>query len=113
MKKYGCIGKKLTHSFSKEIHALLSDYDYELCELTGEELDVFLIGINEPVSTYSGRIIGIAYRADDVEDKLVMAPVGRSFSAEEILSAVYFQEKYYKTTVAAFDGGRALVSAQE
>lgn len=41
MKKYGCIGKKLTHSFSKEIHARLADYDYELIELTEEEISSF------------------------------------------------------------------------
>ena len=41
MKKYGCIGKKLTHSFSKEIHARLADYDYELIELTEEEIPSF------------------------------------------------------------------------
>ena len=41
MKKYGCIGKKLTHSFSKEIHARLADYEYELIELTEEEIQPF------------------------------------------------------------------------
>ncbi len=41
MKKYGCIGKKLTHSFSKEIHARLADYDYELIELTEDEIKPF------------------------------------------------------------------------
>ena len=41
MKKYGCIGKKLTHSFSKEIHARLADYAYELMELTEEEIPAF------------------------------------------------------------------------
>ncbi len=41
MKKYGCIGKKLTHSFSKEIHAKLADYEYELIELTEEEINPF------------------------------------------------------------------------
>ncbi len=41
MKKYGCIGKKLTHSFSKEIHARLADYDYELIELSEEEIHSF------------------------------------------------------------------------
>ena len=40
-KKYGCIGKKLTHSFSKEIHARLADYTYELIELKEEELSSF------------------------------------------------------------------------
>lgn len=37
--KYGLIGEKLGHSFSKEIHALLADYTYELTELTPEETD--------------------------------------------------------------------------
>ena len=41
MKKYGCIGKKLTHSFSKDIHARLADYNYELIELSEDELKTF------------------------------------------------------------------------
>ena len=41
MKRYGCIGKKLTHSFSKEIHERLADYVYELIELTEEEIPAF------------------------------------------------------------------------
>ena len=41
--KYGCIGKKLTHSFSKEIHARLADYDYELIELAEDAVGDFLI----------------------------------------------------------------------
>jgi shikimate dehydrogenase len=41
MKKYGCIGKKLTHSFSKEIHARLADYAYDLIELTEDEIAPF------------------------------------------------------------------------
>ena len=65
----------------------------------GEELDVFLLGVQEPVESFTGRIIGIVYRADDVEDKLVMTREGESFSAEQIARAVYFQEKYYQTTI--------------
>ena len=42
MKQYGCIGKKLTHSFSREIHAKLADYTYDLIELTEEALGPFL-----------------------------------------------------------------------
>ncbi len=41
MAEYGCIGKKLTHSFSKEIHTRLADYDYELIELDEDELKKF------------------------------------------------------------------------
>ena len=41
MNKYGCIGKKLTHSFSKEIHAKLADYQYDLIELNEEDIAPF------------------------------------------------------------------------
>ncbi len=40
--RYGCIGRKLTHSFSREIHAELFDYEYELRELEPEEIGAFL-----------------------------------------------------------------------
>ena len=65
----------------------------------GEELDVFLLGVDHPVETFTGHIIGIVYRADDVEDKLIMAPCGMDFTVEEMTAAVEFQEKYYKSHV--------------
>ncbi|MBR5140054.1 MAG: shikimate dehydrogenase, partial [Clostridia bacterium] len=38
---YGCIGETLKHSFSKEIHNKLSDYNYELIEVRREDLKSF------------------------------------------------------------------------
>ena len=40
--QYGLIGEKLGHSFSKEVHAALADYDYRLVELSRDELDTFM-----------------------------------------------------------------------
>ena len=40
--KYGCIGEHLTHSFSKEIHSHIADYDYEIRELTPSEVGTFI-----------------------------------------------------------------------
>lgn len=40
--EYGCIGEHLSHSFSKEIHNALADYDYALKELSKEELPAFM-----------------------------------------------------------------------
>lgn len=40
--KYGCIGEHLKHSFSKEIHNSLSDYEYELKEIPKDKLDEFM-----------------------------------------------------------------------
>jgi len=69
--KYACIGERLKHSFSKEIHNALADYEYELCEIPKDELDGFLkkrdfIGINvtlpykERVIPYLDKIHGAA-----------------------------------------------------
>lgn len=40
--QYGLIGAHLGHSFSKEIHEKITDYTYELQELSVEELDGFM-----------------------------------------------------------------------
>lgn len=65
----------------------------------GEELDVYLLGVNEPVAEYECEIIAIVHRHNDVEDKLVGAPIGMNFSKEEIADAIWFQEQYYDTEV--------------
>lgn len=44
--RYGLIGEHLGHSFSKEVHAMLSDYEYELREIRPDELDGFMSSKN-------------------------------------------------------------------
>lgn len=39
---YGLIGEKLGHSFSREIHAKIASYPYQLVELAPQELDRFM-----------------------------------------------------------------------
>ena len=39
--EYGCIGEHLGHSFSKEIHNALAEYEYSLKELKRAELPEF------------------------------------------------------------------------
>lgn len=69
----------------------------------GEELDVYLLGVDQPVTEYTGKMIGIVHRENDVEDKLVMAPEGVMFTQNEIAEQVHFQEQYYKTEIEALD----------
>lgn len=40
--QYGLIGRKLGHSYSPQIHALLGDYSYDLFEMEEEDVEVFL-----------------------------------------------------------------------
>jgi len=63
----------------------------------GEELDVYLLGVDEPVEEFEGRIIGIVYRQNDVEDKLIMAPAGAAFDKKTIEKQIDYSGKilYY------------------
>lgn len=65
----------------------------------GEEQDAYVLGVNEPVEEFVGRIIAIIHRFDDVEEKWVVAPENVSFTKEEIMEQVKFQEKYFKSEV--------------
>lgn len=65
----------------------------------GEELDVYVLGANEPMDKCSVRIIGIVHRRNDVEDKLVGAIDNTKYSAAEIQSAVHFQEQFYDSYI--------------
>lgn len=67
----------------------------------GEEIDVYLLGVKEPVEAYTCKIIGIVYRENDVEDKLIAAPVEMQFHQAELAATVQFQEQYYKTKIDA------------
>lgn len=69
----------------------------------GEELDVYLLGVDESVSKYTAKIIGIVHRENDTEDKLVAAPDGMIFTKEEIAKQVDFQEKYYDSFIETAD----------
>ncbi len=71
----------------------------------GEELDVYLLGVHEAVKEYTARIIGIIWREDDVEDKLVGVPDGMYLTAEEIAQQVAFQEQYHVSHVEILQKG--------
>lgn len=65
----------------------------------GEELDCYVLGVSEPLSEFTGRVIGVIRRENDGEDKLVAAPGGMIFHQGEIAAAVHFMERYYRTTI--------------
>ena len=68
--KYGLIGEKLGHSFSKEIHERIADYKYELCEVAKDDFDQFFknrdfISINVTIP-YKERVIPYLDYIDDI-----------------------------------------------
>ena len=65
----------------------------------GEEQDAYILGVTQPVEAFDGIVIGAVCRRDDVEDKLVVAPVGMEFHQGQIAQAVHFQEQYFDTYI--------------
>lgn len=70
--KYGLIGEKLGHSYSREIHESIADYKYELREIPPEKLDGFMrsrdfLGINVTIPYKQAVIPYLDYISDSAK----------------------------------------------
>lgn len=65
----------------------------------GEEQDAYIIGVDVPLDTFTGEVIAVIHRKNDVEDKWVVSPPGSHFDREEIQKLTHFQEKYFDTEI--------------
>ena len=65
----------------------------------GEEQDAYILGVDEPIKEFVGKVIAIIHRIDDVEDKWVVVPENISFTKDEIIRQVAFQEHFFKTEI--------------
>ena len=61
----------------------------------GEEQDAYILGVDIPLQTFTGEVIAVIHRKDDVENKWVVAPEGMTFSQEKIEELPRFQERYF------------------
>lgn len=69
----------------------------------GEEQDVYILSKLPENQTclkeFTGKLIAIIHRHDDVEDKWVATSEQENFTIEEIAKAVYFQEQYFDNEI--------------
>ena len=65
----------------------------------GEEQDAYILGVDIPLKTFTGIVIAIIHRRDDVEDKWVVAPEGMTFTKKQIEKMTHFQEQYFASEV--------------
>lgn len=66
----------------------------------GAELDAYVLGVAGPLTQFRGRCTALIHRLDDDDDKLVVVPEGVTFSDEEIMAAVRFQERFFRSEVS-------------
>lgn len=65
----------------------------------GEEQDAYILGVDKAVDKFTGKIIAVVHRIDDVEEKWVVAPENMTFTKDEINRQIYFQEQYFNSEI--------------
>src|SRR5699024_1499529 len=65
----------------------------------GEELDAYILGIYEPLETFTGKCIAIIHRTNDNDDKLIVVPENLTFTNNEIRVLTDFQERFFDSEI--------------
>lgn len=88
------------HPEHKDIYYSLNyGYVEGIIAADGEEQDAYILGVTEPIKEFSGKVIAIIHRFDDIEEKWIVAPEGSSFGKDYILQQVNFQERFFKIEI--------------
>jgi inorganic pyrophosphatase len=68
-----------------------------------EEQDAYILGVTEPLKEFTGVVIAIVIRRNDVESKWVVAPEGMNFSKKEISDMIWFQEQFFQSEIISYE----------
>ena len=64
-----------------------------------EEIDCYVLGIHDPVDTFTGKCIAIIHRLNDNDDKLIITSEDKNFTDSEIRVLTDFQEKFFESEI--------------
>lgn len=95
------IDRKLGSKHPKHGFKYLLNYGYIPNTLSndGEEIDCYLLGINQPIEEFEGRCIAVIHRLNDDDDKIIVVPDGMNFTDSEIKELTNFQEQYFTSEI--------------
>ncbi|MEZ4732898.1 MAG: inorganic diphosphatase [Caldilineaceae bacterium] len=65
----------------------------------GHELDAYILGVFEPIATFTGQCIAVIHRTDDDDDKLVIVPDGVTYTDDQIRALTEFQERWFTSII--------------
>lgn len=85
-------------------HNMIYDCNYGFIPNTlspdGEELDAYVLGVDEAIENFEGKCIAIIHRTNDDDDKLIIIPTEmENISDEEIRKQTNFQEQFFKSEI--------------
>ena len=85
--------------YSDTVYPINYGFIKDVIAKDGEEMDAYILGVDTPVSRFTGKVIAIIHRFNDVEDKLVVAPIDMVFNKEQVIEATAFQEQYFDVDI--------------
>lgn len=80
---------------SETVYKLNYGYISEIPAPDGEPQDAYILGVRYPLKEFSGKVIAVIVRKNDIEDKLVVCPSNMNFTNDEILEQTNFMEQYF------------------
>lgn len=84
-------------------HAFVYPINYEYIPDTvasdGQEVDAYVIGEFEPLERFTGYVVAIIKRKNDIEDKLVVCREKDRYTREQIVALVEFQERFFDSVI--------------
>lgn len=103
------IGKTVTAKIDRQMgskhpkHGFIYPINYGYIPNTisgdGEELDCYVLGIFEPIESFTGKCIAVIHRLNDNDDKLVLVPEDKKYTNDEIRALTEFQERFFESTI--------------
>jgi inorganic pyrophosphatase len=65
----------------------------------GEPMDAYILGVEEEMAEFEGKVHAIIHRIDEDDDKLIVAPEEMQLTEDDILEATYFQEQFFEIEI--------------
>jgi len=106
---YNYIGKKVKVKIDRPLnskhpkHGFTYELNYGYVPNTmsgdGEELDCYVLGVEEPLENFEGECIAVIHRTNDNDDKIIVVPEGKTYTDEEIKKLTNFQEQYFESEI--------------
>ncbi|MBQ8482529.1 MAG: NUDIX domain-containing protein [Alphaproteobacteria bacterium] len=103
---YKYIGQTVTVIMDRPLGSLHPKYGFEypvnygyvpnVISGDGEELDVYVLGINKPLERFCGICTAVVHRLNEDDDKLIVIPENIQITDAEIEKQIAFQEKWFK-----------------
>lgn len=93
------LGSKHSEKYPNHIYPVNYGYIENTVSGDGDNIDVYVLGVFEPIKTFTGTCIAVINRLNDTEQKLVAAPFGTSYTTDQIKALLEFQERFYKIEI--------------